>query len=180
MAELLHKQEEPLLSLFLSKTGDSQESRDLLQDLYESVLKNLDSFSAVEDQKAWLFRAAHNKVIDWYRRRDRNRMQSLDKETLESRSLVDLLVSPDLNLEDRFTRDSLLEALDLAIEALPDKLRRIVVAQALEGQTFRELSEEWGIPVGTLLSRKREALRLLAEALDEFSDVWEELVYHES
>lgn len=180
MTEILHKQEEPLLSLFLSKTGDHQESRDLLQDLYESVLKNLDTFAVVEDQSAWLFRAAHNKVIDWYRKRERNQMLSLDKETLEEKSLLELLISPEMDLEDQIVRESLLQALDLAIEALPDKLQNIVVAQALEGQTFKELSEDWGIPMGTLLSRKREALRLLAEALDEFSDVWEELIYYEA
>ena len=180
MTEVLHKQEGPLLSLFLSKTGDHQESRDLLQDLYESVLNNLDTFAAVEDQSAWLFRVAHNKVIDWYRKRERNQMLSLDKETLEEKSLLELLVSPELDLEDRLIRDGLLQTLDFAIEALPDKQRSVVVAQALEGQTFRELSEEWDIPMGTLLSRKREALRLLAEALDEFSDVWEELIYYEN
>ena len=174
-ADILHRQQESLYRLFLSKTDDHQESMDLLQDLYVSVLGHLDSFAAVEDQTAWLFRAAHNRVIDWYRKRGRNRLQSLDSETLEQTPLIDLLVSPGGSLEDNLLKETLLEALELAVEELPEKLRLIVTEQALEGRTFRELSEEWGIPMGTLLSRKREALRLLAEALDEFSEIWEEM-----
>jgi len=163
------------MSLFLDKTGNLQESRDLLQDLYESVLKSLDSFSVAEDQAAWLFKAAHNKVIDWYRKRSRHQDLSLENEDLEDRSLLDLLVDPDIDLEDRFFRKALIEALYEAVQALPEKLRVVVVEQSLEGRSFRELSEEWGIPQGTLLSRKREAVRLLREALDEFEDVWEEM-----
>ncbi|MDC7239362.1 MAG: RNA polymerase sigma factor [Spirochaetales bacterium] len=173
--KILHRQQESLYRLFLSKTDDQQESQDLLQDLYESVLNRLDTFAAVEDQTAWLFRAAHNRVIDWYRKRDRQRLLSLDRETLEDTPLLDLLVSPGQDLEDQFLMETLLEALDLAVEALPEKLRRVITAQTLEGRTFRELSEEWDIPMGTLLSRKREALRLLAGALDEYSDIWEEM-----
>ena len=37
------------------------------------------------------------------------------------------------------------------------------------------MSEEWGIPQGTLLSRKREGVRLLREALEEFEEVWVEM-----
>jgi len=175
LTEQLHKQEEKLMSLFLAKTGNLQESRDLLQDLYESVLRSLDSFSLAEDQAAWLFRAAHNKVIDWYRKKGRNREFSLENEDLEDRSLLDLLVDEDFDLEDRFFRNGLYEALYEAIQALPEKLRVVIEQQALEGRSFRELSEEWGIPQGTLLSRKREGVRLLREALEEFEEVWVEM-----
>jgi len=177
LTDQLQRQEEKLMSLFLDKTGNLQESRDLLQDLYESVLRSLDSFTLAEDQAAWLFKAAHNKVIDWYRKRSRNQEFSLDKEDLEDRSLLDLLVAPDFDLEDDYFRKGLYEALSESIQVLPEKLKIVIVQQALEGRSFRELSQEWGIPMGTLLSRKREGIRLLREALDEFADVWDEMSY---
>ena len=175
VTKLLQKEERRLLSLFLRKTGDAQESRDLLQDLYESVLGSLDSFSVAEDQAAWLFRAAHNKVTDWYRKKSRSRETSLNEPVAEDTVLIDMLVDPYMDLENRFFRDGLLEALDLAIEALPPKLQAVIVEQSLNGRTFRELAEEWDIPQGTLLSRKREAVRLLKDALEEFTDVWNDI-----
>ncbi len=172
---IVQKQEAQLLALFLRKTGDPQEAWDLLQGLYESVLTHLDAFAEAEDQAAWLFRAAHNRVIDWYRKKDRQHSLSLDAAGREDTSLLDLLVSPGPALENRFFRNLLLEELEAAVNALPGKLRSVIVAQALEGRSFRELSREWKIPLGTLLSRKREALRLLGEVMDDFREIWEEL-----
>lgn len=175
MYRLLQDEEEKLYGLFLYKTGDPNEARDLLQDLYESVLCSLDSFALVEDQTAWLFRAAHNRITDWYRKRSRRKELSLDHEEDESGSLLDVLANIE-GLEDRFFRDALYEALFEAVDALPEKLGSVIREQALEGKSFRVLAEEWDIPMGTLLSRKREALRLLREALEDFSDVWHEMV----
>ena len=171
---LLQNEEEKLYRLFLYKTGDPNEARDLLQDLYESVLSSLDSFALVEDQTAWLFRAAHNKITDWYRKRSRRKELSLDYDEEEGVSLMDML-SHFEGLEDSFFRDALYEALFQAVDALPEKLGAVIREQALNGRTFRELSEDWDIPMGTLLSRKREALRLLRAALEDFSDVWYEI-----
>ena len=104
MTELFRNHEARLLRLFQKKTGDFQESRDLLQDLYESALRNLDSFSLVEDQAAWLFRAAHNRIIDWYRGKSRRDSVSLDKQIDDEGSLLDLLVDDKENLEDAYFR----------------------------------------------------------------------------
>jgi len=177
LAKLVRNEQDRLYRLFLSKTGDPQESVDLLQDLYLSVLKRLDSFSLAEDQAAWLFRAAHNRVVDWYRKRSRKREVSLDAGGTDDDedSLIDVLASADLDLEDSLIRESLYEALELAVESLPYNLRLLIREQTLGGRTFQELSGEWHIPVGTLLSRKREAIRLLKEALADFADVWHEM-----
>ncbi|MDC7220717.1 MAG: RNA polymerase sigma factor [Spirochaetales bacterium] len=168
------QEEERLYRLFLGKTNDPEESGELLQDLYESVLANLDSFARVEDQTAWLFRAAHNKVTDWYRKRARRKEQSLNYADEDEEALIELLADAGA-LEDRYFREALFEALYEAIEVLPEKLRIVVKAQSLEGRTFKELSEERGVPVGTLLSRKREAVKLLRGALEDFADVWNEI-----
>ncbi|MDC7223851.1 MAG: RNA polymerase sigma factor [Spirochaetales bacterium] len=170
---LLQNEEERLYRLFLYKTNDPHESWDLLQDLYESVLASLDSFALVENQTAWLVRAAQNKLTDWYRKRSRKKELSADQGREGESSLWELLADADA-LEDRFFRDALFEALSEAIEALPEKLRAVIKEQALGERTFRELSEEWGVPLGTLLSRKEKAVRLLREALDDFTDVWSE------
>ena len=176
MEKLFSENEESLLRLFRSRTGDVQESMDLMQDLFESVMDNLDAFSRVENQIAWLFRAAHNKVTDWYRKKQRRRDVSLSAVTEDGNPMEELLKDRAPDLEDQFFRNELLEALSAAVESLPEPLRQIIVAQSLEGRTFRELSGEWGIPQGTLLSRKREAVRLLREALDDFTDVYRDII----
>jgi len=40
-----------------------------------------------------------------------------------------------------------------------------VIATEFDGRSFRELSEAWEIPIGTLLARKSRALRKVKDAL---------------
>ena len=60
-----------------------------------------------------------------------------------------------------------LQKLTEAIGKLEPKQRAILVATELKGKTFRELSEAWDEPIGTLLSRKSRAVKALRQMLTE-------------
>ena len=62
-------------------------------------------------------------------------------------------------------REEASEAMFEAIEDLPEAQREVLVATELEGRSFKELAEEWNIPLGTLLARKHRAIRALRETL---------------
>jgi DNA-directed RNA polymerase specialized sigma24 family protein len=66
----------------------------------------------------------------------------------------------------------LLEELALALAELPDEQREVFEAHELEGRSFRELSEESGINVNTLLARKRYAVIHLRDRLKAVHDEW--------
>jgi DNA-directed RNA polymerase specialized sigma24 family protein len=56
------------------------------------------------------------------------------------------------------------------IDRLPDRDQVLVVATEMEGVTFSELSEKWGIPIGTLLSRKARVMVKLREKIKKFQN----------
>jgi RNA polymerase sigma factor (sigma-70 family) len=64
----------------------------------------------------------------------------------------------------------LLEALDEALHELPDEQRDVFVAHELMGRSFKEIAEETGVGVNTLLSRKRYAVLHLRERLEEMKE----------
>ena len=53
-----------------------------------------------------------------------------------------------------YARNVLLDALDDALDELPEKQREVFVAHELMGRSFKEIAEETGVSVNTLLSRK--------------------------
>jgi RNA polymerase sigma factor (sigma-70 family) len=65
-----------------------------------------------------------------------------------------------------------MEELEAALEELPEEQREVFVAHELEGRSFKELAEETGLSVNTLLSRKHYAVLFLRQRLraiyDEF------------
>ena len=64
----------------------------------------------------------------------------------------------------------LLDELALAVDELPEEQREVFVAHELEGRSFKELAEESGVSVNTLLSRKRYAVLHLRERLQSIYD----------
>jgi len=64
----------------------------------------------------------------------------------------------------------LLDELALAIDELPEEQRDVFVAHELEGRSFKEIANETGVNVNTLLSRKRYAVLHLRERLQSIYD----------
>ncbi len=80
-------------------------------------------------------------------------------------TLREIICGVGLDPQDGFVRDSLMDALDDALRALPAAQRQVVEAQVFGGLTFRELAEATGESIDTLAARKRYALRSLSRAL---------------
>lgn len=58
--------------------------------------------------------------------------------------------------------------LTAALAMLDEKSRFVFVETALNGRSYRELSEQTGEPIGTLLARKSRAVKKLSIILDEY------------
>ena len=62
------------------------------------------------------------------------------------------------------------EKLYTALRELNPNQQAVIVATEIDHYTFDELSEEWGIPIGTMLSWKSRGMKKLREKikLDDF------------
>jgi DNA-directed RNA polymerase specialized sigma24 family protein len=58
------------------------------------------------------------------------------------------------------------EELNAALGELPDEQKTVFVMNEMEGIPFKEISAKTGVPVNTLLSRKRYAVLHLRERLE--------------
>jgi RNA polymerase sigma factor (sigma-70 family) len=88
----------------------------------------------------------------------------------DARALEDLLPSPDAGPDAVYARHVLLDALDEALQELPEEQREVFVAHELMGRSFKEIADETGVSVNTLLSRKRYAVLHLRERLQEMKE----------
>ena len=117
----------------------------------------------IEQVGAWLFRVARNRLIDRFRKNKRRAPKDLhdavDESDLENR--LDLeLPWLDQGPEALYARSTVLEALQGALDELPPDQCEVFVAHELEGRSFRQMAEESGISVNSLLTRKRSAILL--------------------
>jgi RNA polymerase sigma factor (sigma-70 family) len=167
----------PGLRAFIRKrVADQSDAEDILQDVFHELVEAYRMMKPVEQVTAWLFRVARNRITDLFRRRTREaRAAEPAKFNAEGEELLldELLPSPDAGPDAAYARGVLVEALDDALEELPPEQRDVFVAHELMGYSFKDLAEQSGVGVNTLLSRKRYAVLHLRERLqsvyDEFS-----------
>lgn len=67
------------------------------------------------------------------------------------------------------------EALLKALEELPEEQRDVFVRHELQQESFKDISDETGVPVNTLLSRKHYAVKFLRTRLTSlYNELFEE------
>ena len=121
----------------------------------------------IEALSAYVYQSLRNRVTDYLRRR-RN-VVSLDEpiDDQDGTSLVDQVSSSLADVEEEVARSELRKSIFEAIDRLPDEQKAVVIETELNGRSFRDLSEEWEIPVGTLLARKSRAIAKVRESLQD-------------
>ncbi|MDQ1638981.1 MAG: hypothetical protein QOF62_2320 [Pyrinomonadaceae bacterium] len=160
------------------RVPDPSDVEDIVQEVFYELVQANRLLMPIDHVTGWLFRVARNRITDRFRKKKREAFSdtTVQDEQGELLRIEDLLPSPDEGPEALYVRSVLLDELELAIDELPDDpygQREVFIAHELEGRSFKELSEESGVNVNTLLSRKRYAVLHLRERLqtiyEEFS-----------
>jgi RNA polymerase sigma factor (sigma-70 family) len=161
------ERDEPRLRNFIRKhVADTGEAEDVLQDVFYELLEAYRLMKPIEHVTAWLFRVARNRMVDLFRRKKPSSLNNpASAEEGGGDTLEDLLPSGDAGPEAAYARNLLLDALDEALEELPEAQREVFIAHELMGQSFKDISAETGLSVNTLLSRKHYAVLHLRQSL---------------
>ena len=147
--------------------SDQSDVEDILQDVFYEFVAAYRMLKPVEHATAWLFRVARNRIIDRFRGKPRDVLRNAP-EALPGEGnldLIELLPSPDAGPEAAYVRSVLLEEIDDALLELPEEQREVFIGHELLGYSFQELSEQTGVNINTLLSRKRYAVLHLRRRL---------------
>jgi RNA polymerase sigma factor (sigma-70 family) len=133
---------------------------DAVQEVMLTLVRAPHVLGAVERVGAWLLSLVHRRCVDIVRE-GRRRGQRAEE---AAGSLEELF--PDEDPAVLAERDELCAAVAGAVDALPPELRWAFTANVLEEKPFRRMSEESGVPMGTLMARKSRAVELVRGELE--------------
>ena len=166
-------QETGKLAAFIkARVRNAADAEDILQDVFFEFVHAYQLPESIEQVGGWLFRVARNRIIDRFRKKKATSFSESEEPDEEHGALhLDIEIpSADGDPEAEFARLAFLAALQQALDELPANQRDVFVAHEIEGLSFETLSLRDGIPVNTLLSRKRYAVLYLRERLQVFYD----------
>jgi len=156
-----------LRNFIRKRVPDRGDAEDILQDVLYELVEAYRMLQPVEQVTAWLFQVARNRIIDLFRRKQREarRTETPVTENGAALDLDEFLPSPDAGPHAAYLRSVWLDELDAALDELPEEQREVFVAHELMGFSFHEIAAETGVSVNTLLSRKHYAVLHLRERL---------------
>ena len=169
------REKDRLLSFIRNRVSTAEEAEDILQDVFFQFVAGYDTIESLDRVTSWLFSVARNKIIDRYRKESTRpqRRDLLWQAGSEEDSPITLQeILPDLGNtpEDALLKDVIWAAIMEALDELPADQREIFILNEMEDRTFREISEETGVSINTLLSRKRYAILALRKKLQQLYD----------
>jgi len=173
LTAVVREQRRRLSAFVRRQVGDPNDAEDIVQDVFAELLDAYRLMQPIERVGAWLLRVARNRIIDRFRKRGRELpgaalpIEDADDQEGE-RALPELLAAAGTGPEAQYRQALLGEALEQALDGLPATQRAVFMAHELEGRSFRQLAEESGLSVNTLLGRKHAAVAHLRRTLRTF------------
>jgi len=168
IAEIFAREGTRLRNFIRKRVADPGDAEDILQDAFFALVQADRLMNPIEHAGAWLFQVARNRITDLFRKKKSTPWPAASGFGDADLELDDVLPSPDGNPELAYETALLLEELEAALRELPAEQRDVFIAHELEGRSFKDLAEESGAAISTLLSRKHYAVRHLRERLRAF------------
>ena len=158
-AQLVSRWKQPVMAFVFRTLPDPDEAEDLAQGVFVQLWRTAGRYQPTAKFSTFLFTIARNLRIDGLRRDQR--AQRLESELMEAPPADEVL--PDAALSSLESEARVRQALG---SLSPEQLE-IVKLSFFEDRPHGEISERLGIPLGTVKSRLRLAMKHLRKLLEE-------------
>lgn len=158
-----HASYQQLLQFFARKTGSPEDAQELTQELWLNLQRSEAQGTCAEDTRAYIFGIAHNLLVDHLRKRQlivehANAWQTLHPEET---------CAPDT--AQQVAQRQVLQAIDAALQAMPERTRQVYVQHRIHGVGHDELADQWGVTRSTI---ERDVIRA-SRAVDAVLARWQ-------
>lgn len=161
--QLVTQYERPIVRFLYRYLGNSEEAKELCQEVFIKVFRGISSFENHCSLKTWIYRITLNTVLNekrrWYQRL-KDRFVALD--TI-ARTHWDSIPDPELSL----TMSERCRQVNLALKKLRPEHRAILVLRDLEGLSYQEIAEALSLALGTVKSRLARARQEMKDAIQD-------------
>lgn len=142
------------------KASVNRDAEDIIQDVALKLFTSADRYSPINNVAGFVYRAMRNKIIDVLRsNRKKTEYYSQNEDKLNEFAAL-IYETPSNLYPEQMKRE-----LKNAIISLKPNYKDIIIAIDFEGYTYKEIEQETGIPIGTLMSRRHRAISLLYKNL---------------
>ncbi len=163
---LVAKYQRKIFRLLSRLIRDPGEIEDVAQEAFIKAYRALPNFRGDSAFYTWLYRIAINTAKNYLVAQGRRAPTTTETEVEDAESMADADQLRDVNTPDSMLLSKqVAEAVNRAIERLPEDLRTAIVLREIEGLSYEEIAESMNCPIGTVRSRIFRAREAIAAEL---------------
>ncbi len=139
------------------RVADEQVAEDITSEVFLKAWEKLDTYQAGSSPFiAWLYRIAHNAVIDQYRTR---------KVSIKLEDARPAEISHDDRTDEKLDLQFELQELQQALQELTEEQKQVLILKFIQGLSTPEIASQLGKQQGAVRALQMRALQGLARAL---------------
>jgi RNA polymerase sigma-70 factor (ECF subfamily) len=163
---LVAKYQRKIFRLLSRLIRDPAEIEDVAQEAFIKAYRALPNFRGESAFYTWLYRIAINTAKNFLVAQGRRAPTTTDTAVDEAETFEDADELRDVNTPDSMLLSKQVgDAVNRAIDRLPEDLRTAIVLRELEGLSYEEIAETMNCPIGTVRSRIFRAREAIANEL---------------
>ncbi len=167
---LVVKYQHRIIQLVNRYIKDPSEAQDVAQEAFIKAYRALGNFRGESAFYTWLYRIAINTAKNYLVSRSRRysdyHVDVQDAEQVENATQLKGMETPEYLL----LNDEIINAINLAIENLPEDMKTAIILREFEGLSYEEIAQTMDCPVGTVRSRIFRAREAIDEKLSPLLD----------
>ena len=159
-SELLNRYRDSVYYVMLKMVNNPSDAEDLTIEAFGKAFMRISQYTPSHAFSTWLFRIATNNCIDFMRKKNQSPLaydQDNNDENSPVRKIASEMPDPEKNLIDQ---ETVLQINDI-MKYLKPRYRRIIELRYFYDRTYEEISDELGLPIGTVKARLFRAKTLL-------------------
>lgn len=148
-----------ICTVVYNMVGDGSIAEDIAQEVFVEVWKRRESLDVNTSLKGYLRRVAVNKTLNHIRSK---------KMDFEQEDAILQLPTKEDSSQKILEAEDLQNAINKAVESLPEKCRIIFSLSKFEEKSYREISEQLEISIKTVENQMSKALKIVRKAVLEY------------
>tara|TARA_B100001123_G_scaffold29733_1_gene31288 strand:+ start:608 stop:1198 length:591 start_codon:yes stop_codon:yes gene_type:complete len=163
--ELVHRHRDKIYARAFSMLRNEDQALDMSQEAWVKAWQRLSQFKHNASFTTWITRICINLCLDFLRKRQRQKLDSLDQMDEEQGGVERLMEVEDFNPTEKIERSELRERIDFALAKLSSEHRTVLILHEFEQMEYKEIAKSMHCSIGTVMSRLFYARRKLGKLL---------------
>lgn len=168
IAQVVREYGKRLKAFIRSRVNSNEDSEDILQEVFVQLAEADRLMKPVDQISGWLFTVARNRITDLYRKKKASQFSGLltdyDDDSLEELGMI-LADMRNSTPEELYIQSIIRDEFETALNELPPEQRLVFELNELMDVPFKDIAEQTGEQINTLISRKRYAVLYLRKRL---------------